>query len=285
MRQVESSKKALIFDTSGVNALAEDMKGAMARAVGIGYFVKITGTNVAELGATSDSSQRKRLVSTLRFLSSSGTCLIPSRWVIRGHSEKFLNDPDRYDWQQLDVRSRGTEKVIADDRLLDDENSGVLKAENKELEKQFEDLHRSERTRFDELMGNEAPATFKEYCSIVLQDGGPAWSVGVSMFKQVLIEIDEARASLGLPRMGVIKPRFSKTVGEKYVSQGCAHCDALVGQFPLREDFITIAGEGGLPGYECKMTPRWPPEGLDEWIERHPEVMHTYDGDDDDVAH
>ncbi len=104
---------------------------------------------------------------------------------------------------------------------------------------------------------------------------------GLMYWPDVLIEIDEARASLGLPRMGVIKPRFSKTVGEKYVSQGCAHCDALVGEFPLREDFITIAGEGGLPGYEYKMSPRWPPAGLEEWIERHPEVMHPYDVDDD----
>ena len=56
MRQVESNKKALIFDTSGINELAKDTTGAMVRAVGIGYFVKITGTAVAELGATPDST-------------------------------------------------------------------------------------------------------------------------------------------------------------------------------------------------------------------------------------
>lgn len=31
--------------------------------------------------------------------------------------------------------------------------------------------------------------------------------------------------------LGAIKPRFSKTVGHAYLSQGCAHCDALQGDF------------------------------------------------------
>jgi hypothetical protein len=78
------------------------------------------------------------------------------------------------------------------------------------------------------------------------------------------MQIDEARA-FGIPRMGVIKPRFSKTVGEKYVSQGCARWDALVGEFPLREDFITVSSEGGIFGnrdFKFKMRPHWPPKGL-----------------------
>lgn len=31
--------------------------------------------------------------------------------------------------------------------------------------------------------------------------------------------------------IGVIKPRYSKTAGEKYLSNGCIHCDALQGSF------------------------------------------------------
>jgi competence protein CoiA len=33
------------------------------------------------------------------------------------------------------------------------------------------------------------------------------------------------------PRIGEIKPRFSKTQGRSYLSNGCAKCDSLVGQF------------------------------------------------------
>lgn len=31
--------------------------------------------------------------------------------------------------------------------------------------------------------------------------------------------------------VGVIKPRYSKTAGEQYISNGCIHCDALQGRF------------------------------------------------------
>lgn len=135
---------------------------------------------------------RKQLLSTLRLLLADGICLIPSRWVIRKHSEDFLKDPGQYRWQQLDLRSRGTERTIATDKLLDDENSSVLFAENTELAEQFNDLHKGERTRLDELMGKRAFSSFTEYCSVFLQDGGPAWSVAVSMFKQATnIRLDE----------------------------------------------------------------------------------------------
>jgi hypothetical protein len=112
--------------------------------------------------------------------------------VIRRHPEEFLKDPDRYDWQQLDVRSQYTERTIASDTLLDDENSEVLWAENTELEEQFKVLHQDERKRLNELIGKESRPSFQEYCSVVLQDGGPAWSVAVSMFKQATnVELDE----------------------------------------------------------------------------------------------
>lgn len=32
-------------------------------------------------------------------------------------------------------------------------------------------------------------------------------------------------------KIGAVKPRYSKTVGDKYLSNGCFHCDALQGQF------------------------------------------------------
>ena len=87
----------------------------------------------------------------------------------------------------------------------------------------------------------------------------------------VLHEVNEARREFSLPRMGVIKPRFSKTLGRTYVSQGCLHCDALVGEIPMHEDFTTICVEGGVFGnreFKYKMSPSWPPEGFEEVAEQ-----------------
>ena len=77
-----------------------------------------------------------------------------------------------------------------------------------------------------------------------------------------LAQVDEARRQFGLPRMGVIKPRYSKTAGRKYVSQGCRHCDAIVGEFPTRERFEELCMEGvafGDSGYKYRMFVNWPP--------------------------
>ncbi len=44
-------------------------------------------------------------------------------------------------------------------------------------------------------------------------------------------------------RIGEIKKRFSKTVGGYYLSNGCYHCDAIMGNFFLTESFHEYRGE------------------------------------------
>lgn len=48
---------------------------------------------------------------------------------------------------------------------------------------------------------------------------------------QILINKIIPREKLKQLKIGEIKQRFSKTVGGKYLSNGCFHCDALQGQF------------------------------------------------------
>ena len=69
-------------------------------------------------------------------------------------------------------------------------------------------------------------------------------------------EIDAIRERLNLPRFATIKPRYSRSAGRSYISQGCHHCDALLGdQYMFVAAEITVSGE----------TPRvgaWPPLSL-----------------------
>ncbi|MBV8525688.1 MAG: hypothetical protein JOY71_26840 [Acetobacteraceae bacterium] len=84
-------------------------------------------------------------------------------------------------------------------------------------------------------------------------------------WSDILAQVDDARRQFGLPRMGVIKPRYSKTAGRKYVSQGCHHCDAIVGEFPMRERFLELCTDGIAfcdPEYKYRMFVNWPPAGL-----------------------
>ena len=49
-------------------------------------------------------------------------------------------------------------------------------------------------------------------------------------------------ATLGI---GPIKIRRSRLRPAGYLANGCVHCDAILGEHPLREDLITFLAEGG----------------------------------------
>lgn len=42
-----------------------------------------------------------------------------------------------------------------------------------------------------------------------------------------------------------IKPRWSSTAGQRYLSNGCQHCDALQGDFYLEDEASDLVREGG----------------------------------------
>jgi hypothetical protein len=46
-------------------------------------------------------------------------------------------------------------------------------------------------------------------------------------------------------QVGRIKSRYSRTVGHAYLSNGCFHCDAILGDFPLYHEELPLALEDG----------------------------------------
>jgi hypothetical protein len=49
-------------------------------------------------------------------------------------------------------------------------------------------------------------------------------------------------------QVDAVKNRYSRTVGYEYMSNGCVHCDALLGAFPLREEVTEVVLELGVAG-------------------------------------
>jgi hypothetical protein len=68
-----------------------------------------------------------------------------------------------------------------------------------------------------------------------------------------------------------IKSRWSRTEGARYLSNGCQHCDALQGAFPLDEDVAEAVQDGGVDALDTAATVQ--ASSLDWW-----EVVHGHDG-------
>ena len=71
---------------------------------------------------------------------------------------------------------------------------------------------------------------------------------------------DEVRR---LWHVGVVRPRFTRTTGTTYLSNGCAGCDAVLGRFPLFHEALPEAlatdGEAALVHLVTALVP------ADEW--------------------
>ncbi len=67
--------------------------------------------------------------------------------------------------------------------------------------------------------------------SIELRRGDVAIECSISDFTEYQhLVLQIAQSLAGKVEVGAIKSRFSKTLARSYMSNGCAHCDALFGQ-------------------------------------------------------
>jgi len=73
----------------------------------------------------------------------------------------------------------------------------------------------------------------------------------------VIERLNDMRIGFGLERFGCVKPRSSKTLQTSYVSQGCSHCDALIGDFPLGEHFNHLVSTTDLSSYPYRESLDW----------------------------
>ena len=72
-----------------------------------------------------------------------------------------------------------------------------------------------------------------------------------------------AHLPVGAAQVGEIKERASRTTGEAYLSNGCFHCDALLGDFYLfHEELLEILVTEGNEGLQVLATVSVP---MNDW--------------------
>ncbi|WP_339343566.1 hypothetical protein [uncultured Psychrobacter sp.] len=84
----------------------------------------------------------------------------------------------------------------------------------------------------------------------------------------------------GRLRFGTLKPRYSKTLNESYMSNGCFHCDALLGAFFEEYDF---EADNAVLSAECIASHKHIHADIGEWVLKDDKVSTTEFLPNDDI--
>jgi hypothetical protein len=174
-----SRKPILALDTSVINQLAAE-KDFLALAAGLttAYSVRLNGSNISELVATSKSEDRGQLLDTCQRLLASGDCIDPFNWIVEKHIKAFDQNPQQYDWKKVNVLNGAIEQQIIRRTFFDDELARQEKESATETKKSFEDFFCSMRPGFDTIFldGTARPATFAAFVRIFQKPAGAFWT-------------------------------------------------------------------------------------------------------------
>lgn len=181
-----TARRVLIFDTSGINRLADDSDSSwLVAGLSAAFTCRLAGTSVDEIAATASRSRRHQLLCLCRRLLSTGDCMQPHQVLLETllahHSKsKFFN------WKTIDVSFPDYENEIARQEIVDDklasEQREHLVSSQSEFAKVFDDA----RPHFDKLFqgGNETrPGSFQELVAALQVEGGAFWSFGTGLYE------------------------------------------------------------------------------------------------------
>lgn len=180
------SKRKLIFDTSAINALADDPdSAAIAASLGSAYRVGITETVMSEVIADPDVQRRTGRFELMKRLLSAGNCLMPFNWIIEEQAKSYVRDPSTYEWKRLDVRLRMGEEEIVRQKFIHSLSDETL-VNQKDWEKGFKTIFENARPSFQRIFENEAGLrpSLQKVTGILLGDGGAHLSIGSGLVER-----------------------------------------------------------------------------------------------------
>ncbi|MEV7504764.1 hypothetical protein [Streptomyces sp. NPDC093018] len=71
------------------------------------------------------------------------------------------------------------------------------------------------------------------------------------------VQLLERNGRVGLTAS--VKSRYSRTMRERQLTNGCQHCDALQGNLPVQEEaFERVVTAGGPDGLDILLVAEWP---------------------------
>lgn len=182
------TRTRLILDTSAINKLSEDSEfEALLAGVRTSFFVRMTETSIAEVVATTDPDERRRLLLVFNRLIVEGECILPFNLIVEGAAKAFHHKPTDFDWTKLQVRFRSAERVLGRGALVTEELAAQQRGELRKWGREFEDIYKGMRPAFDELFNKagEARPSLNSLLERFLREGGALWKYGELIYSKV----------------------------------------------------------------------------------------------------
>jgi len=178
---------SIIFDTSGLNALVDDPDSALiVKSLNVGFRVRLSETSICEVVGTSRPERRERLLDLCRHLVHAGEGMVPFHEIIQGMSRAHATNSSVFDWRRVDVRWPELEEEIARRTFITDADLAKdVKADNKSWNKQFEEMWRDARAKFEpELTVDGAePISVTAVFEALEAEDSPLWQLAADIYK------------------------------------------------------------------------------------------------------
>lgn len=183
---MESGRKKLIFDTSGINALADDPDYVpLIRGLRLTHLFGVTETAISEIAANSDEVRRIQLLGVLERLLKFGMCVIPYHVIIEEQARAYLADRRAYDWRRVNVRFAKAEGEVVRQEIIhkvSEETRETLKQWEKEFQSIFSNAKAAFQKLFDRRDG-ERPS-LKDIADRLLDEGGAHREIAIDLFER-----------------------------------------------------------------------------------------------------
>lgn len=176
--------KKLIFDTSGLNALADDCEEEIiVRGLRSAYFVGITESAISEVAANSSPTRRRKLLALMGRLLKAGMCILPYNVIAERHAEAYREHRERYLWTEVDVRFPEAELEIVDQEIIHAISDQARKTLH-EWDKGFRKVFADARHAFEVLFDSPARPTLGEVTERLLDEGGAHLALAADLFEK-----------------------------------------------------------------------------------------------------
>jgi hypothetical protein len=193
------SKPRIIFDTSGLNAIAADPDSAcLIPSLSEGFHPRITETCASEIAATRARDARLRLLNVCRRLASIGDCILPYNLILRRMARSHASNPSKFGWRAVDISWSNLIVELNKNEFFHDDNfSREAREWNKALNAEYLKMWREVRPLAHQNDDDESPIAIEDVFEVFGGDESPGWGLAADMYENptgVRLSKKEAKA-------------------------------------------------------------------------------------------